>query len=384
MYPSYIKSAFTLAFSMTALLLLNVFSNYNKWVYVIPILGLVVSGLLSKTGFAVGLLVGAATCIVYVWLKNVCNRKDILVSIVVLVSVLLVVSAAWIANDKLFYGPGDLEWNTALEYDSSLEKLKVFGYPDYNGEELGEYGILESDYDNIVEEQYYVISTDGLGFLKKLAKMRHEYSMRNVLRFCRTVPVRWIKVGFLYLWVFAAFLYAQIKNENKHLIYVAAIVYVFLIYFFAYIHYGWDNKMVQLIAFIPVIYLFILNTSDVRSVDNREAVVILILAAVVLYNNFSSYIVTNVLTTEMDEYFEDNIETGKVYAINIDALLEQYSAYKPYDFSLSPYAGKILTLNGSYSIYPMYQEYMLYTHPVESVWYFDGSKNDVSWIYISK
>ena len=225
--------------------------------------------------------------------------------------------------------------------------------------------------------KYYIINPDNMTILNEIAAQTREFTPENTLMFFRTVPVRWIKVWVTYLWIFSAFLFWQSKSDKKELITGICVAYIFIVYYFAYMLYAWDNRIIQLVAFIPSAFLLLINAHEIRGIDSRELIVILILAGVVMYNNFSGYIVTSVNQTEMSEQLEGYYSYGGVCALDLNAMLKGYSAYKPYDMNLLKYSGGLLIMNGQYGIYPTYDNYMLYMVPTEEVHYMDGSVDSV-------
>lgn len=377
MCPGYMKSAIILVLSMSVIVLAYALSDEKKInSFFLPLLGLVIAGLLTKRGFLLGLIMGMFVFITHLSLHRLWNKRTCL-SMLTFVTATGIVFSLWLINDKVFYKNDNLDWNVALTVDDSLEKLDVLGYPDYNEDWQESIGISEDHYNEIKNGKYYIINPDNMTILNEIAAQTREFTPENTLKFFRTVPVRWIKVWVTYLWIFSAFLFWQSKSDKKELITGICVAYIFIVYYFAYMLYAWDNRIIQLVAFIPSAFLLLINAHEIRSVDSRELIVILILAGVVMYNNFSGYIVTSVNQTEMSEQLEEYYSYGGVCALDLNAMLKGYSAYKPYDMNLLKYSGGVLIMNGQYGIYPTYVNYMLYMVPTEEVHYMDGSVDSV-------
>ncbi len=376
MCPGHMKSAIVLAFSMSLLVMIYALSEGIIYCFLGPLLGLVIAGLLTRRGLLIGLIMGGFVFATHLILNYRWNKRACL-SMLTFVAAMGIVFSLWLVNDKVFYENDNLDWSLALSVDDSMEKLDVLGYPDYNEDWQENFNLSKSQYDAIKNGTYYIISPNNMNFLNEIASKSRAFTSKSTLKFFRTVPICWIKVWVAYLWIFAAFLFLQSKSDKKKLIMGISAVYIFVVYFSAYMFYAWDNRVIQVAAFVPAAFLLFINTYEIRGVDVRELIVVLILMGVVMYNSFSGYIVTSVTHTEMSDQLEDYYSYGDVYALDLNMLLKGYSAYKPYDMDLLKYSGDLLVMNGQYGIYPMYVNYMLYMVPTEEVHYMDGTVDKV-------
>ncbi len=364
MFPSYIKSSIILTFAgvMLGYYVLRLEKKSVKR-YCFALVTLIIASLYSMTGFWLGLIGGLVIVAAQLVIKSEYSVKILAFAGLVLASVLLSLLLSHV--DKTMYVNGPEGEEIALEYRHDIEKLIVFGHPKYDEDFLEELSINESQYNEMFDNGRYLVMSENaknLDILHEVSSEHITFDEENVLRFFRTVPVRQIKVGYLYLFVIMAFLLRCSVTRNGDAYIISGIVIALIAGLVAYMNYAWDSKVTQLAIYLPIIYLMISNMKRIDGIARRDIIVGFMVLGVVLYNNFSDQIVTSVSKADemKEEMAEKNMGATRV-AINLCDFLDDYSAYAAYPEDLL-YEANYLIMDGSYFIYPSVREYMYATH----------------------
>ena len=107
--------------------------------------------------------------------------------------------------------------------------------------------------------------------------------------------------------------------------------YLFIVYGIAYFNYAWDNKIIQMVAFLPATYFLLMNMSIASELENKDLILYLVLMSVILYNNFSDKIVTSVGNDDLDDFFEEMLaDEEKIAVFNLNGFYRGRSPYEPY------------------------------------------------------
>lgn len=385
MFPSYIKSAYILCFSLV-LMCYYLFVNMRKSFIgiVLLLIGLTYCSLLSYTGFWIGLISG----IVVVFALMIIRREHILLlarPILILV-VAIIAACALRYVDCRFYINGPKGELVTLECRNAIEKLETFGYPEYEEEFLTELNISSDVYERMKKDgEYFVEEVNGntVYTINRLSKETIDLSPDNILKYFRTVPIRQIKVGYFYLSIILGFMLMNSLTKNKKNILIILAVALLIAGLFAYIYNAWDSKMTQMIVYLPVSFIMLATMKKITEVSRKELVVGLIVIGVILYNNFSAEIVTSVKDKhEMSENMDDMV-VYPTYALNLNSQLKQYSAYAIYPTDML-FGVDYLITNGSYFIYPNMSDHIYEFNEGKILMYSSDLQIDPNWFVIIK
>lgn len=369
-YPSYVKSSFILCFAMIIQLIGE--RKFNKKLilkFIGIIVGLILSGMLSKIGFVAGIITGLACYII----NNVYFRtfsKHCLIDLLLVALSIVGIIALWGVNDKI-YSTRTENWDVVKEYRYSVEKVELFGCPDYTDEIGNNLDVSEEKYNCIANGDIYLSVADaGLNLIKKISKETRIWNLDNIIKYFQTVPISWIKVFMIYLLLIAcAFLY-QSNSKHKMAITTIAIIWTIVLYLIAYMNYMWNSKVTHFIVFVPIAYLVMLDVGGEFEISVRENLAFLSVFFVVLYYNFSDQFISSVQDKPMEEVLEQLIAEEGITAIDLNNILRQYSAYEPYESGLLANRN-IIIANGSYYLFERFESYMyqeeLWDQPI--IWY---------------
>lgn len=356
-YPSYMKSSLLLCFSMLQILIsIEKFEKRNIVKLFGIIMGIILSGMISTVGFGIGVFMSFLVFIIQEIFRKQLGRRYICILIVSFISIVCVCLVNY-ANWKVYAGKEE-QWQTMREYRFAIEKLEVFGYPEYQENFADDIGMEEEGYTYLKEyDEYLSTGNDGFDTLSKISKYKVPFNFSNVIEYFRTVPIRLVKVGLMYLLLIMCIALVGSNEKDKKLKVAVAVLWVILLYMFAYIFNAWEARMTQMIVFVPVSFWIMSNLGDSFEIDVRESIAFLMVLGVVLYNNFSGDIITSVEEKTMQELVSENVSTDCLSAINLNRILKQYSAYVPYEANLLS-DKDIVIINGNYGIYKMYNDYM--------------------------
>lgn len=322
-YPSYMKSSLLLCFSMLQILYsMEQFEKKTIVKSVGIILGMLISGMISIVGFGIGVFVSFLVFAIQESFRKQPGKRYflvIIVSFISIVSVCLINSANW-----KVYANKEEQWKEMKEYRFAIEKLEVFGYPKYQENFVEDFGMEEESYSYLKEnDEYFSTENDGFDTLKKISKYKVPFNFSNIIEYFRTVPIRLVKVGLMYLLLVMCIVLVGSNEKDKKLRVAVVVLWVILLYMFAYIFNAWGSRMTQMIVFVPVAFWVMSNLGDCFEIDVRESVAYLMVLGVVLYNNFSSDIITSVEEKPMQELVAENVSTDCLSAINLNRILKQ-------------------------------------------------------------
>ena len=356
-YPSYVKSSFLLCFSMVVKMIkVRNFEKKQLLKLIGIISGLILSGMLSRIAFIAGIIAGVFCYLMsYIYTKSF--GKYCLIHFVVMVVSVGSIVALWGINDER-YAKKTQNWNIVKEYQYSVEKIELFGWPDYTDEMGQNIGLSEEKYNCIANSDIYLaVNDEGLSILKKISKETLKWNFENIKKYFHTVPIRWIKVSMSYLLLIACIFLYQSNAKYKKAIIVVAIIWTSVLYLIGYMNCMWNSKVTSFMVFIPIAYLVMLSIGDKFEISVRENVAFLIVFSIVLYYNFSDQFISNVQNKSMEEVLEQTISDTGITAVDLNNILRQYSAYKPYESGLLS-EHNIVIVNGSYYLFERFEPYM--------------------------
>lgn len=356
-YPSYVKSSFILCFAMVLQIIKIAELNKKFLIKALGIIfGLILSGLLCKIGFLAGMITGM---IYYLITNTYCRTfgKHCYLHLLVVLFSIAGIIGLWIVNDQA-YAARTQNWDVVKEYRNAVEKIEIFGYPDYSEEIEENIGISEEKYNCMkYYDEYIAVGDIGLDFVSKISKETLSWKLDNVIRYFRTVPVRWIKVGLAYLLLLACVFICQSDARHKKTKIFVATIWIFVFYMVAYMNCIWNSKVTHFMVFIPIAYWIMTGIGDEFDVSVKENVVFIMVLSVVLYNNFSDQFISSVQEKPMNEVFEQAIAEEGITALNMNNILRQYSAYEPYESGLL-LGHNVLIANGAYQLFERFEPYM--------------------------
>lgn len=369
-YPSYVKSAFILCFAMVVQLTQILDVSKRNWTKLVGCLcGFLMSGMLSRLGFFLGVLIGGVYYVINCLYHRTFSKKSFIHILTVLIAI-IGLGVLWGANDKI-YAAHISNWKTIKEYRNAIEKVEVFGYPDLAEEQIQDLGITEDQY-NVIQnyDEYMAVGTTGLERVKDISEEKVAWNADNIIKFFHTVPVRWIKVSFAYLLlVCVIFLWESDARDKKKKV-IISLGWIFAFYLLAYMTGIWNSRMTHFMIFIPISYWLMCGIGDKFEVSVRESCVFLAVFAVVLYYNFSDQFISSVQSKSVEEALEQTMSDGGITAVNLNNFFGQFSAYEVYPKDLL--MGKNMVIaNGNYRIYDAFEPY-LYKQELQDVpfiWY---------------
>lgn len=374
-YPSYVKSSFILCFAMVLQILRITELKKNVCLKALGIIvGLILSGMLCKVGFLAGMITG----IIYYLITNVYCRtfgKHCFIHLLVVLFSVAGIIGLWTINDQS-YVVRTQNWDVVKEYRNAVEKVEIFGYPEFSDDIEEMTGISEEKY-NLIKNygEYLAVDNSGLDIISKVAKEKISWKLDNVMKYFHTVPIRWVKVGLAYLLILACVFLCESDAKSKKLKIIIALIWLFLSYMIAYMNCTWDSKAIHFILFIPMAYWIMKGIGDEFDITIRENVAFLIVFSVVLYYNFSSEFISSVQKNTMEEIVEESLTEEGVTAISLNVILKQYSAYVPYEEGLLKDKNLIIA-NGSYKLFERFEPYMYSLELSEQpIWWYNTWMN---------
>ena len=152
--------------------------------------------------------------------------------------------------------------------------------------------------------------------------------------------------------------------------------YLFIVYGIAYFNYAWDNKIIQMLAFLPATYFLLTNMPIASELENKDLILYLVLISVVLYNNFSDKIITSVETDDLSDYFEEMVaDESKTAVFDLNGFYRGRSPYEPYIEGWIEEDNLIL-IDGYYTLFPEFNNYQYFSHLGE--WIVHNGTTDVN------
>jgi hypothetical protein len=368
MFPSYIKSSVIGTVSLVLVFAALFDKGVRKiYCYIFPAVGLLINGLLSPTGFCLGMIAVASILLIPAIYEKKVNSL-LKIGIVIISSIVIVIGLK--AADRAKFFNSGFEDTLTKTYIDDIEKLTVFGYPDYWEFLEDEYGISGDEYENLKEYNvFYVLNRtkESMSFMHTLASEKKNFNGANLLSFFRTVPIRFIKIGYTFLYVIIGFVFMMSNDKKKNIVVTITTSYIFIVYCIAFFFYAWHNKITDMIAFLPAVYVLLINLPVVDELKNKELVLYLSLMGVILYNNFSDKIVTEIDTKDLNKYIEDVVADESVTAvINFNDLYRNRSPYSTFIPHLLDKDNLVIS-NGYYTVFAEYNDYQFVVHKNEEL-----------------
>lgn len=144
-YPNYMKSSFLLCFAMSQILFsLQKLEKKNILKLIVVVIGMILSGMLSIIGFGFGIGVSLLLFLIQAMFSKQYRKCYIFFMSMFLICI-LGVSLVEYGNYKV-YASEQEQWQTMKEFRFAIEKVEVFGYPEYQKSFADELGIDEENY----------------------------------------------------------------------------------------------------------------------------------------------------------------------------------------------------------------------------------------------
>lgn len=378
MFPSYIKSVVIGTFAVMMLLLHLVNTDGIKKVFfIIPGIGLVFNSLFSFRGFILGLLSATVICLIHLLIVNRNKKRLLFICVFIFLTILITLGMHLFDRNAEFDVKSDE--NIIGEYIDDIEKLIVFGYPEYEKDYEDEYFLTEEKYRYLVAYNDFFTrerSAESIRFIHDLADSKIVFTGEKLLEFFRTIPIRMIKVGYTFLFIIIAFVF-MISNHKYRGRYVWMMIgYLFIVYGIAYFNYAWDNKVIQMVAFLPATYFLLINMPIASEIENKDLILYLVLMSVILYNNFSDKIVTSVGNDDLNDFFEEMVaDEEKTAVFDLNGFYRGRSPYEPYIEGWIEEDNLIL-IDGYYTLFPEFNNYQYFSHLGE--WIVHNGTTDVN------
>lgn len=357
--PSYMKTSSILciagAFLLITALEVQGKRNIKKIVDIILSCSMVIlSGMFSWRAFAYTFTISIALILI----MQIIRKKKWVVSVYfILVAVALsLFSYGLYAIDASTYAKHE-DKVYGYEYKNALEKVVMFGYPEYTND-IGEtIDVSEDDY-TLATSGFYLCDDEGaMSIIDKAASITMDITPKNILKFFRTIPINILQNGLFYMTVIMAVFMYWSKGKKNSLLVFTAIVFT-VAYMIAFFNYSWDNSYMHFIIWVPVACLLMMQQEQIRHIDYKNMMIWLVVFSVVLYNKFSNMIVTSVEDSDMEAtLYQDVTDDTTVCCVDINSFLKKYSIFEKYPEGLLA-DRDIVLLNGDYSIYSMFDDYI--------------------------
>lgn len=275
-------------------------------------------------------------------------------SVVAMVLIIVLSLGLKIFDEQTYKGK---EWKDVATVRDDMERLYAFGAPDFSKvkDELWEAGI--TDVDATVYQGYteglFVYDASMLDFFRITADKHLKFNGRNILQFFRTVPIQAFRTGMFYLWLILAVMLLYKGATSENIMKVAdSLLMAGIPYFVMYFSFGAKAEQLGMIAYLPSVVFLLLQLDDLEVADNREVIVYLSLAMLVLYYIFSDTFVNNLKNEDeicdVEEITEELSE--QIHLIDFNDYVSKFSAFAVYPKGLN--GGNTAFLNGIYAMVP--------------------------------
>ena len=354
--PSYMKTSAILCIAGIFLLIASIETAKKKMKKVADIFiscaMVVFSSMFSWRVFTYTFVISIALILI----NRVIRKQRIVVTVYfILTSIALVLfSYGLYAVDASTYAKHE-DKVYGYEYKNSVEKVVMFGYPEYTNDIGKTMDISEHDY-NLAANVFYLCDDDSaMSIVDEIASIRMNITPQNILYFFRTVPINILQNGLFYMVVMMAVFMCWSKGRKNSLILLVSIVST-ISYMAAYFNYSWNNSYMHFIIFVPAACLLLMQQEKIAHIDYKNMMIWLVVFAVVLYNKFSNMIVTSVEQSDMEEKLYQNVtEETTVCCVDISNFLKNYSIFERYPEGLLA-DNNVILLDGFYSIYSMFDD----------------------------
>lgn len=350
---SYIKTATIMCVSAFYLLFYLLEKGKKKfWIYFSIMFLFIFSSMISWNMFKISGTICGIFCFVYFCINDPSKLKNITAILILFIGLFICYSIR--IYDNSYYLDKN-EWSTALEYRESIEKVAAFGAPEFS-EEIGEELNIDYQlYNCLIKGNYISSGNRGLELISKIANLRKDITGYNLLRFFRTVPIRFLENSMFYCFMILGCACCFSAKKNKKIMFIINMSVVLCAYFISYIFNAWNNEIVNVIIFLPACVFVFMNCKKMHTENTNSIIIYLMILGLVLYENFSYKIVTTVEKEEMQIYLDKQERNDGLYAVDLNELLKQYSAYVVYPTGLLE-RKNLRIINGNYSIIPGYEQ----------------------------
>lgn len=265
----------------------------------------------------------------------------------------LVLALGLRVTDVLMYQTNAM-WREIGTMRSSLEKLWSYGIPEYDETVWADAGVSAEDYALLKSGTFVPDSFDMQETVRETALQYREFSLENLLRFFRTMPLRAFQLGMFYCWLSLLLFLALADRQRRwaaFAIETVLLVFAYLpMYFFEMHGYHWMNTAV----FMGLSVVNLLPLVDLDESECRYAGAYLALLGLVLYTFFSDELPT--AKTEKTEITECvaalKKDTSGFYCVDVVELMRLGSVFDS-DYERFSEIDNLYFANGIYQMVPI-------------------------------
>lgn len=356
--PSYLKtSAILCVAGMVLLKVLLILGRINsKLIFAggIAFLLNIFSSMFSWRAFKYTLVVMLVLTIICISVNTM--KPKLILYFMIMTMEIVCVSYGLHKVDSVAYSKYE-QYTQAYEDKSAVEKIVMFGYPQYTRDIGNEIEVSEKNY-SLVSGGYYLCSDQyAMQIAGKIASLKQAIGLRSIVGFVRNVPMNILQNGLFYLAVIMLFFSFVSREENRFLL-LCTIPLAIVLYYISYIYFAWDSAYTHFFIWVPIATEIMISNNQIKNICFKNMMVWLTVFAIVLYNKFSGVIVTNIEHSDMRECLHQNItEESEVCSVDLNSFLRKYSIFERYPEGLLK-DKNIVLLDGFYSLYSMFEDYV--------------------------
>lgn len=295
-------------------------------------------------------------CIIINIIRNA-GKLNAILHFILLITIMFVTSYSLHRIDRAIYEKDELQIQS-YENKNVIEKIVMFGYPQYDANIGKQTNISEKNY-SLVSSGYFLCGEQyAIQMATKIAALRRPLGLGSLIEFVRTVPINVFQNGLFYLTIIMLFLLLHSREVNRPLILSALLILAIVYYYIAYINFAWNSAYTHFIIWVPIATEVMLSQNELRDISYRNMMVWLVVFTIVLYNKFAGLIVTSIEHEDMKEKLYQNIrEESTVCSVDLNSFLRKYSIFKRYPDGLLK-EKNIVMLDGYYLLYNDFNHYM--------------------------
>lgn len=356
--PSYFKTSVILCVAGMMLLSVAFTSDgiSRKSVFAIMISAFlnVLSSLFSWQAFKYSFAVMLVLTIICIFVNTI--KPKLMLCFMIMTVVIVSASYGLHKVDSVAYSKHE-QYVQAYEDKNAVEKIVMFGYPQYTIDVGNEIEVSEKNY-SLVSGGYYLCSDQyAMQIAGKIASLKQSIGLRSIVGFVRNVPINILQNGLFYLAVIMLSFAFVSRSDNRFLL-LCTIPLAIVLYYIAYIYFAWDSAYTHFIIWVPIATEIMISHNQIKNICFKNMMVWLTVFAIVLYNKFAWVIVTNVEHSDMRKCLHQNItEESEVCSVDLNSFLRKYSIFRRYPEGLLKDKNLVI-LDGYYSLYSMFDDYM--------------------------
>ena len=347
----------------------------NRFFNIFVCMGFLLTSMISWTAFLICTSISAVCFVLYFLLNDL--KKLVCKQLVITCFVSFIVCVGGRVIDNQMYNE-DIEWKKVLEYRNGIEKVRIFGMPEYSAELQRILKIDEIQYNNFVDGTYIPMNYSTIDLINRSAKIYKNISLYEILNFFRIVPIRMLQVGMFFCFVILCWIsHYSVKKEKKKM-FIMSICVLVLSYFAFYCVNAWNSPFTNVLIYFPLCMFILMNCKELKTKDIDYVMAYIMVLIIMLYSNFSHLITTAVDKNPMDAHISWQIDPNILNAINLNKILKGCSAYANYISDLINY-DQLLLVNGDYYVFPNFRKFTSITsRDIERgcVWINDERNNE--------